>query len=106
MQYSSVAFSKDQSSYTIYPFHAEPKRLGQRLKFSDTDIKKVNIAYKCDGVDKKPTTKEADIEWNKVTVNGGDLLGAIEPAVCADDGSIDAAIMDETGDLYLFSSKL
>ncbi|OQV16027.1 putative Zinc metalloproteinase nas-14 [Hypsibius exemplaris] len=104
MQYSAIAFSKDQLSYTIYPYFADTKRLGQRLKFSETDIKKVNVAYKCSEHSASAKT------LNRDTFNNPESVGSAVPnpgivniaGVCSGDGPIDAAVMDSNGDIYIF----
>jgi hypothetical protein len=94
LHYSAIAFSKDHE-YTLYPYKTDPSRLGQRLKFSQIDINKVNLAYNC-----KENELHTDDDPVGRVANGPDLVLGL-PGVCHDQNPVTAAMMHK-GHLYLF----
>ena len=112
MHYSAVAFSKD-GSYTIIPYFADVKRLGQRRKFSRKDIKKVNKAYDCQQRDTDNDLEEERDEDStySTTTPASNLTSPVKvvqifpgaSGLCNVPGIIDAAIFND-GKLFVFKS--
>ena len=95
MQYSAVAFSKS-NHYTILPINADPNRMGQRFKFSEIDIRKINRAYEC-SENELNAIIEDPVE--QIRSRSGLVIGL--PGVCHDRLPITAAMV-HNGFTYLF----
>ncbi|XP_055327563.1 zinc metalloproteinase nas-13-like [Paramacrobiotus metropolitanus] len=100
MHYSAVAFSKNRASYTVYPFNARPDRLGQRLKLSEIDIRKVNVAYRCPAVQQN-TLRDVGVDNITNLARKKTVVFVGTPAICNSGGRIDAVLWND-GELFLF----